>query len=370
MVNPLLIICTFLLALVLLALIALIVLSATGVTKGPTGATGAMGVTGPFDQGPIGPTGPQSLIGGLPVGSTPNDDAFIFTGGNLQLQPASASFPGVVDTDFQTFAGTKQFSQVLATTMISAQSNDSTTGFIRMANTDVIGFRNAGNTRDLALGVSSTNQLLFDGSRVAPFLPSVMTTITGPAASTYSIPTGTLFMRVVLVGGGGGGAGSSATADMDAGPGGNGGASTLTDGTNTLTAGNGGGSAANLQTLGGLGGTCSVVGSDWQTTEYNGNVGQGTNQSGAFTVSGGMYGAPLYGSAGVGGMGASVADNGTNGAGGGSGGMIEAILPTWHGSTLTYNVGARGTNGTAGTSGFQSTVEASPGILVIQAFFN
>lgn len=44
------------------------------------------------------------------VGAVPNANAASLAGQQLQLQPASASFPGVVTTSAQSFAGTKDFS--------------------------------------------------------------------------------------------------------------------------------------------------------------------------------------------------------------------------------------------------------------------
>lgn len=61
--------------------------------------------TGP--QGPEGPAGiPTSLA---VVGTTPNANAMTLNGSTLNLEAASASFPGVVTTGAQTFAGVKTF---------------------------------------------------------------------------------------------------------------------------------------------------------------------------------------------------------------------------------------------------------------------
>jgi hypothetical protein len=49
------------------------------------------------------------------IGSTPNANAATITGSVLNLQPASASFGGVVTTGTQTFEGTKTFSAVTVT---------------------------------------------------------------------------------------------------------------------------------------------------------------------------------------------------------------------------------------------------------------
>ncbi len=57
-----------------------------------------------------------------PVGSTPNANAASITAGVFSLQPASASFPGVVTTAAQTFAGAKSFANGLLTNTIGVTS--------------------------------------------------------------------------------------------------------------------------------------------------------------------------------------------------------------------------------------------------------
>lgn len=47
-----------------------------------------------------------------PIGSTPNANALSLVAGVLNVQPANATFGGVVTTGTQTFAGTKTFSQI------------------------------------------------------------------------------------------------------------------------------------------------------------------------------------------------------------------------------------------------------------------
>jgi hypothetical protein len=58
-----------------------------------------------FNGVPIVGTG----ISVAPVGAAPNANAATVTGSVLNLQPASAAFPGVVTTGAQTFAGVKNF---------------------------------------------------------------------------------------------------------------------------------------------------------------------------------------------------------------------------------------------------------------------
>jgi hypothetical protein len=55
-------------------------------------------------------TGGGSTLTLAAVGSSPNANAATYSGGTLNLQPASGSFPGVVTTGSQTLAGVKTFS--------------------------------------------------------------------------------------------------------------------------------------------------------------------------------------------------------------------------------------------------------------------
>lgn len=67
-------------------------------------------------------------------GSTPNANGLSLSGGVLNMQPASATQPGGVSTGSQTFAGTKTFSNVVATTL-SASGQVSAGSLIVTANT-------------------------------------------------------------------------------------------------------------------------------------------------------------------------------------------------------------------------------------------
>jgi hypothetical protein len=81
----------------------------TGVT-GRTGLTGAIGATGA-----TGRTGATGTIGALaPIGAVSNANAATLTGTTLNLEPASASFGGVVTTGSQVFAGNKTFTRDVA----------------------------------------------------------------------------------------------------------------------------------------------------------------------------------------------------------------------------------------------------------------
>jgi hypothetical protein len=95
---------------------------ATG-SSGSVGATGSAGRTGP--TGTAGRAGPAFVLGA--VGTSPNEDAAVLFGGIFQLEPASTSFPGVITTGTQSFAGTKTFDNITATTLNSTNVTATTT---------------------------------------------------------------------------------------------------------------------------------------------------------------------------------------------------------------------------------------------------
>jgi hypothetical protein len=99
----------------------------TGQTGG-TGNTGSIGNTGSTGRtGATGQIGPTGLLGSLTsIGASPNANAATLTGSVLNLQPASASFGGVVTTATQSFAGDKSFNGNIGcsgTVSISATSS-------------------------------------------------------------------------------------------------------------------------------------------------------------------------------------------------------------------------------------------------------
>jgi len=94
---------------------------------------------------------------------------------NGMLQKAGGSFQLSNEVDFGTFFGVKTLY------IKSETANVSATGVIRLANTDFIGFRNAGNTADLTLGVNGSNQLVFNGS---PLGAGSVTSVTVAAGSS------------------------------------------------------------------------------------------------------------------------------------------------------------------------------------------
>lgn len=73
------------------------------------------------------------------------------------LQPTGGGFTLTAEVDFGGAFGLKSIYYKSRTT------NPAAAGAVRLANTDTVSFRNAGNTADLTLGVNGSNQLTFNG---------------------------------------------------------------------------------------------------------------------------------------------------------------------------------------------------------------
>lgn len=83
-------------------------------------------------------------------------------------QASGGTLPLTADLSFGTNFG------LFAKYLTSTTSNPSTTGVIRLANTEAVSWRNAGHSADLALAVNASNQLTFNGN----VIPTDTTTIT------------------------------------------------------------------------------------------------------------------------------------------------------------------------------------------------
>ena len=70
---------------------------------------------------------PGTVTGLTPIGAAPNGNAASIVGNNLNLQPASAAFGGVLTTGAQTLAGTKTFNNAIVTPGITNPTIDFTT---------------------------------------------------------------------------------------------------------------------------------------------------------------------------------------------------------------------------------------------------
>lgn len=156
----------------------------------------------------------------------------------------------------------------------SETANSSSTGVVRLANTDTVSFRNAANTADLALGVSASNQLTFNGivlgaggSVTSVGVSSTDLTVSGSPITTSG--TISLTLNTVPISKGGSGQ-TTANAALNAflpTQTGNSGKVLGTDGTNTLwVTGGGGGGGGTVTSVGAVssgsyGAAISVIGS-------------------------------------------------------------------------------------------------------------
>jgi len=103
--------------------------------------------------GTISSSGGGGSISLAAIGSTPNANAATLTGSVLNLEPASASFGGVVTTGTQTFAGAKTFSGIVTgASFIPTSSTIPTNGI----------YLSAANTLNFA--TNTTNRLTIDAS--------------------------------------------------------------------------------------------------------------------------------------------------------------------------------------------------------------
>jgi Collagen triple helix repeat (20 copies) len=173
----------------------------TNGTNGSTGATGATGVTGAGTTGAtgatgsVGATGPGGVMSIAAVGATPNANGATLTGSVYNLEPASASFPGVVTTGTQTFAGTKTFTSLNTTPWSLGSGNEmwalngtaaDATGYINYSgyNAGTTYFRSTviGNGKGAAIAT-------FNGTTsVASFTNPIVGSITGNAATVTTLP--------------------------------------------------------------------------------------------------------------------------------------------------------------------------------------
>jgi hypothetical protein len=90
-----------------------------------------------------------------------NVTAWIQAVSQYTLQPSGGSFSLTADTDFGANYGLKSLY------LKSRATNVSSTGALRLGNTDSVGWRNAANSADLTLSVNASNQLTFAGNVLA-----------------------------------------------------------------------------------------------------------------------------------------------------------------------------------------------------------
>jgi len=313
------------------------------------------------------------------IGAAPNANAATLTGSVLNLQPASASFGGVVTTAAQTFAGIKTFNSNIvipatgSSLILSVSSGGTVSGLTTTTYpspgeliwvkgvTSSIQTQFSGKQATLISGNNiksiNGNTILGSGDLVIPTAQTGQIIVT--TGSTFTVPAGvtaaTVF-NIEIIGAGGGGAGSAnSTAGAKGSAGGGGGycfirltgltpgnyvcsigtaglgsalgvnassgtATTLTILGVTYTANGGGGGLATGNAAGGVGGTAT-----------NGNInykGQnGSDSVGLSTVVPGALGGDSHKGWGLGGSSVRTGiagNNATGNGGGGSGGHASA----------------------------------------------
>jgi hypothetical protein len=126
---------------------------------GPQGNTGAQGVTGAQ-----GATGPQGTAGAgvtslAAIGASPNANGGVIAANVLTLEPASASFGGLVTTAAQNFAGNKTFNNNVAVqqNLNLLATTGSTVGNILIGNTTLHNYSSASGESNVFLGFGAGN---------------------------------------------------------------------------------------------------------------------------------------------------------------------------------------------------------------------
>jgi fibronectin-binding autotransporter adhesin len=172
---------------------------ATGCTV--TGATGAFACTGAVTGSNLSNTNTGDVTLAA-IGSTPNANGATLTGQVLNLQPADASFGGVVTTGTQTLAGAKTFSgaTTISATGTALTLSGAATTAIDISNTGVttdIGLQN-GETIDndtdnqINLGLGTSGTLRLTSTTAATIANSAGTLNINPAGGTLATTATTL----------------------------------------------------------------------------------------------------------------------------------------------------------------------------------
>lgn len=129
--------------------------TATMTTTGTITVGGAVTATGAVTGSNLSGTNTGDLTLAA-IGATPNANGMTLTGQALNLEPASASFGGIVTTGAQTFAGAKTFSGAASFTGAStglAVTNDATIGGTLVVTGTIGGLNLSGtNTGDVTIG--------------------------------------------------------------------------------------------------------------------------------------------------------------------------------------------------------------------------
>lgn len=116
------------------------------------------------------------------IGAVPNANGLTVTGTTLNLEPASASFGGVLTTGTQTVTGAKTFDTSVLSPIVSTNSaNPSAAGVFRLSNNQSIGWRNAANSGNLLLTAGVDDVLISSNQIRAPSFQAGTTTAAGGA---------------------------------------------------------------------------------------------------------------------------------------------------------------------------------------------
>jgi hypothetical protein len=284
------------------------------------------------------------------IGSTPNANGASISGSTLTLQPADASFGGVVTTGAQTFEGTKTFNQnilsngsgvfsgevqatygsfgELGTTPITPSGrgifwskSDGTPHYLNDAGTDIQLGSGGGSGTVTSVGLSTPSWLTVAGSPVTTTGTLAVTATTGQTANQFlATPngsTGAVSLRSIVA------------ADIP----------TLNQNTTGTASG-------------------SLIGVQFLTTGTTYTPTSGTTKAVIILVGGGG-----------GGGGASGAASSVGAAGGGGGGSLAVKYINNISGTYTYAIGAAGTAGanTGGNGGAGGSTTFANGATTITA---
>lgn len=160
----------------------------TGLTAPTTTGTTKMVVTdanGLLSFADI-PGGGSSFTSLSAIGSTPNANGATATGNVLNLEPASASFGGVVTTGPQTFAGAKTFTSALLVDTLSA-------GFGATLGSNMLSFTDDGviYTANIKAPTAASSIDLFIPNRSGTFrIPVSVNNVTADTTGNITIPAG------------------------------------------------------------------------------------------------------------------------------------------------------------------------------------
>jgi hypothetical protein len=303
---------------------------------------------------------------------------------NYTLSGSTITFTGVPDNGanvvvkhigFRTTSTVTALQAGSVTATELADSSVTNAKIVSVANTKITGLVTASQIATVAntqiTGVITASQLVSPGVNV-----QVLASGTG----TYTVPTGTRYLMVEMVGGGGGGECS----DSAGGPAAGGTGGTTTFGTSLLTATGGAGGSYNGSNAGGTA-TLSSPAVGFSATGGQG-ASPGVGYPGPAYMSGGSGASSPFGGNGRGGWGTATggaastntgsggggggANTGTvaiPGGGGGAGAYIKAYI-TSPSATYSYAVGAAGTGASAGANGYAGGAGGS-GVVIVTAYF-